>query len=44
MQLALFDLLEREEAVDQENSYVQGLGDQAELAMDINYPLNKEGS
>ena len=43
MQLALFDLFEREEAVDQENGNVQGLGGEAELAMDIDNPLNKEG-
>ena len=43
MQLALFDLLEREEAINQENGNVQGLRDEAELAVDINDPLDKKG-
>lgn len=40
MELVLTDLLKREEAINQENGYVEGLRDESELAMNIDDPLN----
>ena len=44
MKLILLDLLQREEAIDQENSYIECLGDETELAVNVDDPLYKEGS
>lgn len=42
--MTLFNLLEGEIPVNDEDSQVEGLWQQAELTVDINDPLNKEGS
>ena len=44
VQLTLLNLLDREVSVDDEDSQVEGLGHQAELTVDIDDPLNQEGS
>ena len=42
MQLALFDLLERQVAVNDKNSDIESLGLQPELSMHVDYPLDEE--
>lgn len=44
MELTLFNLLEGEVPVDDEDSQVEGFGQQPELTVDIDNPLNEEGS
>lgn len=44
MQLTFLNLFDREVPVDNEYSQVEGLGHQAELAVNINNPLHEEGS
>jgi hypothetical protein len=44
VELTLFNLLEGEVPVDDEDSQVEGFGQQPELTVDIDNPLNKEGS
>ena len=40
MKLILLDLLQREEAIDQEDSYIKSLSIETELSVYINDPLD----
>ena len=44
MELALLDLFETEEAINQEDCYVEGFWHQAEFAVHVDDPFDKEGS
>ena len=44
MQLALLDLLQREEAIDEVDGDVERLGPQAELPVHVDDPLDEEGA
>ena len=44
MELALLDLFETEEAINQEDCYVESFWHQAEFAVHVDDPFDKEGS
>lgn len=44
VQLRLFYLLQGQEAVNEEHRHVESLGVQAELAVDVDNPLDQEGA